>query len=216
MSIASCSPLMTLENMPGCESAIERIEAWFEHELLDRPPVRFSMHNADYAGGPAAGRPQLAGPEVALVRRRVPGRLLHRVDPRPDLPRRDLSGLLAEPRARMSTRPSTAARWSIGEVTSWIRHCIRDWDDVARLKFSRDNVYFRKIEEMTRLALEKCDGRFLVGYTDLHGSLDCVMDWRGPEQLCLDLADCPEKVHELRRSGQRELPADLRSLRRAC
>jgi hypothetical protein len=31
----------------------------------------------------------------------------------------------------------------------------------------------------------------------LHGSLDCAADWRDPQQLCLDLADCPELVHEL-------------------
>jgi hypothetical protein len=84
-----------------------------------------------------------------------------------------------------------------GEVTSWIQHPVRDWTDAVRLRFSPDNAYFRKIDELTRLALEKCAGRYLVGYTDLHGSLDCVMDWRGPQQLCLDLADCPEKVHEL-------------------
>jgi len=36
----------------------------------------------------------------------------------------------------------------------------------------------------------------MVGYTDLHGSLDCVADWRDPQALCLDLMDCPEKVRE--------------------
>jgi hypothetical protein len=84
-----------------------------------------------------------------------------------------------------------------GEVTSWIRHCIHDWDDIQRLSFSYENEYFRCIEELTRVALEKSPGRFMVGYTDLHGSLDCVADWRDPQQLCLDLVDNPEKVHEM-------------------
>ena len=89
------------------------------------------------------------------------------------------------------------AELDYGEVTSWIRHCIHDWPDVEKLKFSRDNVYFRKIEELTRVGLEKSAGRFLVGYTDLHGSLDCAADWRDPQRLCIDLIDCPGKVHEL-------------------
>jgi hypothetical protein len=38
-----------LENKPDFAAAMERIEAWFAHELLDRPPVRFSEHNADFA-----------------------------------------------------------------------------------------------------------------------------------------------------------------------
>jgi hypothetical protein len=84
-----------------------------------------------------------------------------------------------------------------GEVTSWIRHCIHEWDDIQLLKFSHDNEYFRGIEELTRVALAKSAGRFMVGYTDLHGSLDCVADWRDPQQLCLDLVDNPRKVHEV-------------------
>jgi hypothetical protein len=89
------------------------------------------------------------------------------------------------------------AELDYGEVTSWIRHCVRERGDVQRLRFSRDNEYFQKIEELTRVALQKCAGKFMVGYTDLHGSLDCAADWRDPQQLCLDLADCPARVHEL-------------------
>jgi hypothetical protein len=37
----------------------------------------------------------------------------------------------------------------------------------------------------------------MVGYTDLHGSLDCVADWRGAERLCFDLVDEPHRVQEM-------------------
>jgi hypothetical protein len=185
-----------LENMPECEMALQRIEAWFAHELLDRPPVRFSMHNAEYSGGFAATSrawPDLrsrwfdAEFQVDYFLESLRGRTFHGE---------------TFPVFWPNLGPNVYAVFhggelDYGEVTSWIRHCIHEWDDIAGLKFSRENVYFRKIEEMTRLALEKCDGRYLVGYTDLHGSLDCAMDWRGPEELCMDLTDCPEKVHEL-------------------
>ena len=36
------------------------------------------------------------------------------------------------------------------------------------------------------MALQKCAGKFMVGYTDLHGSLDCAVDWRDPQELCFD------------------------------
>jgi hypothetical protein len=89
------------------------------------------------------------------------------------------------------------AELDYGEVTSWIRHCIHDWDDMRGLRFSYHNEYFRGIEKLTRVALEKSADRFMVGYTDLHGSLDCVADWRDPQRLCLDLVDAPQKVHEM-------------------
>ena len=182
--------------MPDFAMAMSRIDAWFANELLDRPPVRFSEHNAEYSASPLLADktwPYLksrwfdAEFQVDYFIESIRGRTFHGE---------------TFPVFWPNLGPNVYAAFhgadlEYGEVTSWIRHCIHDWDDVARLKFSRDNVYFRKIEELTRLALEKCDGRYLVGYTDLHGSLDFAMDWRGPEQLCLDLADCPEKVHEL-------------------
>jgi hypothetical protein len=35
-------------------------------------------------------------------------------------------------------------------------------------------AYIRKREELTRAALKRCRGRFLVGSPDLHPSLDCA------------------------------------------
>ncbi|NIV40517.1 MAG: hypothetical protein GWN58_67285, partial [Anaerolineae bacterium] len=84
-----------------------------------------------------------------------------------------------------------------GEVTSWSEPVVRDWDDLDGLKLDRDNVYFRKIEELTRHALERCQGRYLVGYTDLHPGIDCAAAWRGMDQLCVDMVDDPEQVQEL-------------------
>ena len=50
---------------------------------------------------------------------------------------------------------------------------------------------------MTKLALEKCRGKFMVGYTDLHHGMDCVAAWRDPQQLCLDLLLNPDEVKKL-------------------
>jgi hypothetical protein len=185
-----------LAGKPDVEAAMRRIEAWFAHEALDRPPVRFAEHNAEYADSPtAAGRTW------------------------PDLRSRwfdaefQVDYFLESIRGRTFCGETFPVFWpnlgpnvyaafhgaelEFGEVTSWVRHCVREPADSQRLKFSRDNVYFRKIEELTRVALQKCAGQFLVGYTDLHGSLDCAADWRGPEELCLDVMDCPDRVREL-------------------
>jgi hypothetical protein len=187
---------MELSCKSDFDTAMKRIDAWFAGELLDRPPVRFAEHNAEYADSrPKAGRTW------------------------PDLRSRwfdaefQVDDFIASIRGRTFFGETFPVFWpnlgpnvyaafhgaelDYGQVTSWIRHCVHDWDDLGRLKFSHQNVYFQKIEELTRLALEKCAGRYLVGYTDLHGSLDCAADWRDSQQLCLDLVDCPQKVHEL-------------------
>ncbi len=187
---------MELQGKPDFEKSMERIEAWFNHEMLDRPPVRFAQHNAEFAGSPTlAGRswPSLkarwfdAEFQVDFFLESIRGRSFHGE---------------TFPIFWPNLGPNVYAAFhgadlDYGEVTSWIRHCIHEWDDIARLRFSRDNEYFRGIEELTRVALEKSSGKFMVGYTDLHGCLDCVADWRDPQQLCLDLVDKPQKVHEM-------------------
>jgi hypothetical protein len=189
---------MDLQGKPDFEEALQRIEAWFNHERLDRPPVRFAEHNAEYSASPhLAGRtwPDLkarwfdAEFQVDYFLDSIRGRRFHGE---------------TFPVFWPNLGPNVYAAFfgaelEYGEVTSWIDHPVRGWDDLARLEFSHENEYFRGIERLTRVALEKCAGRYLVGYTDLHGSLDCVADWRNPQQLCLDLADNPEQVHAMLR-----------------
>jgi hypothetical protein len=68
---------------------------------------------------------------------------------------------------------------------------------MARLKLDMQNVYFKKLDEMTRIALERCPGQFMVGYTDLHPGVDCAAAWRDPQQFCLDLIENPDKAAAL-------------------
>ena len=187
---------MELQCKPDFEMAMKRVEAWFAHEMIDRPCVRFSEHNVEFSGSHTmAGKtwPDLkarwfdAEFQVDYFIESIRGRTF-----------------LAEtfPVFWPNLGPNVYAAFhgaelEFGEVTSWVRHCIHEWSDMAKLKFSRENLYFKKIEELTGAALQKCAGQFMVGYTDLHGSLDCAADWRDPEMLCLDLVDCPEKVHDL-------------------
>ena len=45
-----------LENKPDFEQAMQRIEAWFAGEMLDRPPVRFMAHNVFHVDGKRIAR----------------------------------------------------------------------------------------------------------------------------------------------------------------
>jgi hypothetical protein len=197
---------MELEGKPDFENALRRIEAWFNHETLDRPPVRFSEHNAEFANAPIlAGRswPNLkarwfdAEFQVDFFLESIRGRTFYGE---------------TFPVFWPNLGPNVYAAFhagglEFGEVTSWIDHTVYDWDDLGKLKFSRDNEYYQGIERLTQVALEKCAGKFMVGYTDLHGSLDCVADWRDPQQLCIDTVDNPEKVHAmLRLANENFLP----------
>jgi hypothetical protein len=186
---------LDLPNVPDLAPALQRVEAWFAGAMIGRPPVRFGLHNAEYDVAPAAaGRwPDLrarwfdAEYQVDRYLADIRGRTFHGETFPVFWPNLGPNVYAA----------CFGAEIEFGEITSWIRHCVHTPADADRLKFDRGSVFFQKLEELTRVALAKCPGRALVGYTDLHGSLDCVADWRGPEELCLDLVDAPEFVHRM-------------------
>ncbi len=83
------------------------------------------------------------------------------------------------------------------ENTSWSKPILRDWAGVPSLHIDPNNAYLRAILEMTRRALDVGRGKFAVGLTDIHPGADLAASFRDPQQLCVDLVEAPERAHEL-------------------
>ena len=184
---------------------MERILAWFAGEVIDRAPIRFSAHNAEYDHTSAeAGRwPNLrdrwfdAEYQVDRFLRSLEGQVF-----------------LAEsiPVFWPNLGPEVYAAFHgselvYQEVTSYSVPLVPTWEARGRIRFDPANEYFQKIEEMTALALQRCAGKSLVGYTDLHGGVDCAAAWRDPQELCLDVVTEPERATELIRLAAENFPS---------
>jgi len=138
--------LMELEGKPDLEEAFSRVEAWFNHEKLDRPLVRFSEHNAEFASSrPLDGYnwPDLkarwfdAEFQVDQFMESIRGRTFHGE---------------TFPMFFPNLGPNVYAAFhglelEFGGVTSWIRHVVRDWDDLNRLKFSWEKRILSRLGE---------------------------------------------------------------------
>lgn len=64
--------------------------------------------------------------------------------------------------------------------------------------FDADNVWWQRIQAMTRTAVERWGADVTIGMTDLGGNLDILASLRGTQQLLLDLYDMPDEVERLR------------------
>ena len=185
---------LELEGMPDFEMSIKRVYAWYESEIIDRPPVRFVAHNAFieqanvvYPSDNLKDRWFDEEFQVDTFLKSIEGKTFHGE---------------TFPVFWPNLGPEIYAAFygselTYGEVTSWSTPLVREWPDVSKLKLDMTNEYFTKIEDLTRCALEKCEGKFMVGYTDLHPGVDCAAAWRDPQQLCLDMIEQPDKVKEL-------------------
>jgi len=188
-------PYPEIETKPDLARVMERILAWFAGQIVDRPPIRFSAHNAEYD-------------LVRAQARRWTGLKDRWFDAE-----YQVESYLQSLKGRQFLAETIPVFWpNLGpevysafhgselvyqEVTSYSVPLVQEREDVQKIRFSRDNAYFRKIEEMTNLALAQCRGQCLVGYTDLHPGADCAAAWRDPQELCMDLMTEPELVTEL-------------------
>ncbi len=185
------------EYKPDFEQVMDRYEAWWDCEILDRPLVSIA-----FAKPPEERRP---APETqhATVRERW----------------MDTEYLVARTVARMANSVQYADALPVaypnlgpevfsayygcpmvyGERTAWSEPILADWSDdaVAALRLDEENFYFRKTLEMTDALLEAGRGKFIVGYTDLHGGADAIAAFRDPQQLCIDMLEHPRQVEAL-------------------
>jgi hypothetical protein len=182
-----------LEYKPDSASACQRINAWWQREILDRPTL------------------QVCAPK--LERRPLPA--IHHASVRERWLDVDYAVECADIRAGNTywageilpsfwpnlgpeiLTSALGAELLFGEETSWSVPMLQDWEDLPTLAVDPDTSYVRVILEMTRRALEVGRGKFLVGLTDLHPGGDLAASLRDPQQLCVDLALAPERVHRL-------------------
>jgi 5-methyltetrahydrofolate--homocysteine methyltransferase len=68
------------------------------------------------------------------------------------------------------------------------------------LAFNKKNDWWKRVQEVTRTALECWGDQVLAGTTDIGGNLDILASLCGSQKLLMDLIDCPEEVDRLTRA----------------
>jgi len=183
---------------------MDRIYAWYEHRLTDRVPVRFHHHNIEYERSRVvAGSWQTAEERWLDVDFQV-GTFLQSLEGREFLG--ETFPVFWPNLSAVVYNLFLGQKVDFDDVTAWTHPCVGDLADLPALSIQRDGLYFRTIEALTARALERADGEFMVGFTDMYAGPDCVLGLRGAEPLCMDLVLDPKGVHRLARRAYAEYP----------
>ena len=185
-----------LEKKTDFEKCMKRIYAWYNQEIIDRAPIRFAAHNAEYSEAhllKGYSWPTLKDRwwDTAYQIELFEHHLAHSVYNAETFP-------IFWP--NLGPEVYTAfygVELEYKEVTSYSISNVKDWSQLDNFWLDLNNPYFRKIEEMTYAALERCSGKYMIGYTDLHPGIDCAAAFRDPQQLCLDFLLEPDEVKRL-------------------
>ncbi|MHB1157953.1 MAG: hypothetical protein ACYC26_14090 [Phycisphaerales bacterium] len=178
---------------PDFPRTAARFEAWWERQIIDRPPVSLSVRPKEPVRLPEKQHVdqrhrwfdaefQVERAIANMAGRRWLGDAIPFFNPNmgPDI-----------------TAAPLGVPLEFSEFSSWsvpIIHDAGDWSKLFDITPNFDDVCWKQVEIMQDLAIERCGDRFLVGMTDLHGSYDILAALRDPQMLCMDVLDCPDII----------------------
>jgi hypothetical protein len=171
-----------LEGKADFDATIERFAAWWAGEVRDRPPVTLAV--ASHAREAPPPRPGAAAGDAELAVERAVTEILGR----------DYAGD-AFPALVPAAEPALgAALYGVERVEE-----PRGWQQLLDASPDFACPPWQALERITDLAIERSQGRFVVGLPSLYGGYDLLAELRGHEALCIDLLDHPAL---LRRVGE--------------
>ena len=176
---------MELEHVTDFDRILERFEAWWQCEIIDRPPVTIGVR--------PKREPELPDKQHATLRE-----AWFDVEHKLDVLEARLETAVfvgdSFPRFEPTLGPELCAtvfgcELDFSESTSWSIPVAHSCHDILNIKPDLDNVYWNAVRRATDMSLERGEGRWITAMPDLHTNGDLVAAIRNPEDLCLDCAD---------------------------
>jgi len=185
-----------LELKPDLEKTIQRMDAFWERELIDRPVVQIPLEKppAECIPLPASHHTssherwldvdyQLALVSTELANREFLGDTIP----------------MAFPNLGPEVFPSFyGCPLHFGDYgTSWTDPILHDWGSADQIHMDWDSIYLKKLLALTDAFFQAGKGKWLTAMPDWHPGGDCLAAFRDPQNLAIDLLEHPDEVKVL-------------------
>ena len=85
--------------------------------------------------------------------------------------------------------------WDPGGLDmNWCKHIEAEWEDIFPLQVQKDGFLYLRSKEMYRKSKKILGGRVIPFSMDFHTNLDLLMSIRGDAELCMDTFDNSEQI----------------------
>ncbi|MCX7048052.1 MAG: hypothetical protein NTX50_21515 [Candidatus Sumerlaeota bacterium] len=185
------------ELKPDFDQTMDRFEAWWKCQVLDRPLVTFTYpkpeserivppdkRHASLRERWLDTEYQVAHADVSVRNQVYCGEALPIVWP--NLGPEIFSAFYGCP-------------LNFSETTVWSEPILEDWSpgSLAKLRLDHEGFFFKKLIEMTDRYTETARGKYIVGYTDFHAGGDAIAAFRDPQRFCTDLLEYEDEIKAL-------------------
>ena len=182
------------ELKPDFEAVADRYEAWWKGAIVDRPLVSITYP------APEAQRVPVPKKTHASERERWLD-IEYTVECTEARLRNTVYSADALPVTIPNLGPEVFSAFygcemAYTDVTGWSSPILDDLSaaSLAKLQLDREGFYFKKIVELGDALAAAGQGKFIVGYTDLHAGGDAVAALREPLSLAVDMVEHPQDV----------------------
>lgn len=195
---------MLLAYKPNAETAMDRLRAFYGRQAPDGIFASFSLPNpalAEFQRTHAEGACDYPDPaervefwDRVLSNARgleddsIPSAYLSELD-------QGLYGGVLGGEVRFTCNTQT------GWISSMVFPLLESWETFARLKFSPDQVWFKRYERQLDRFVEGARGKFGISHFILINGLNFVYELVGATQTYLDLLDRPEQIRQAMELG---------------
>lgn len=181
------------------EESKRRIEAWWNHEIIDRAVLLVTaprkQASADESkteppretGGDAVER-GFTDPEVVIPRSR--DKLANTYFGGESFP--VMYPVYGGMVAILANYLGCPMRF-VDKNTVWSEPILDDWDHRPEFRCDLNNKYWQMSERLLKAGVEQADG-YYVGVPDLNGPTEILSRLRSPQRLAIDFIDNPEHI----------------------
>jgi hypothetical protein len=181
---------------PDYESSQQRMDAFWERELIDRPLVQMMVFKPldELLPYPISTHPtdEARWLDVDYQARLAYATLANQVFAGDTLPIA-MPNLGPDVFAALYGCPLRFGDYG----TSWSQPILHDWAQAEALQMDEHSPYLHKLVELTEALLEIGRGKFITAMSDWHVGGDLLAALRGPINLAMDLIQHPGEVKTL-------------------
>jgi len=174
--------------------AKERLKAWWDGEIIDRPVIQVSAPHMGLISGAAWDSWSFM---------RYPNDLTVGIRGFERSCEDTFFGGEAYPNLHVNLGPGIMAayvgaspRFRPDSETVWFE-TPKPWEELQSLEYDPKNWWWLFTKQIASMAIGAAEGSFMVGTTDLGGILDIAASLRGSQNLVLDLFKHPKEVRNL-------------------
>jgi len=181
---------------PDAEQAMQRLEAWWHQEIIDRPCIQITAPRAEQWWQVE----HIPVPPMPATWEEYWTNLDYRVAAQAEGMRRTYFGGEALPVFSGNLGPDLFACFFGAQPTfnspetTWVAPIIEDWDHAPDLTLDPSNRWLQLQLEFMRRGKEAAQGRWLMGMPDTHSNADGLAALRGQAPLAMDFYDHPAEV----------------------